>query len=76
MDNEISIELCQIEYIDYLVYKIKNGRKELVCDTKNSKKEYNEKLECSCEYQYSVIPYFNNGNKNFYGEEVFFDKIK
>lgn len=75
-NNVIYIELCQIEYVEYKIFKQENGSKILIYDTKDNKKSYSEKLKNSTEYQYIIVPYFYNGKKFFYGDEIFLDKIK
>ena len=75
-NNIISIELCLIEYENLRIYKTENGRKYLVYDTVNGKGDFSEKLSASTEYEYSYIPYYNNGNTIFFGEEKSLIKIK
>ena len=76
-NNEIFIKLCLTEYCDALIYRIENGQKKLVYDTKNNLSEFVVSgLKYSSTYQYIVIPYVeNNGNIN-YGKEIKLEKIK
>ncbi len=79
IDNEAHINYnSSIELIKVLIYRSINGVKTLVFDTKNatSKCFIDKCLEYNTEYQYSIIPYYDNGNKSFYGKEIFLDKIK
>ncbi len=75
-NNEISVELCLIEYQNLRIYKKVNGKKSLVYDSIDGKKSFNDKLVPSTEYEYSYIPYFDNGRTVFYGEEKCLAKIK
>lgn len=71
-----SIELCQTEYINALIYKIENNKKIKVFDTKSGEYIYNEKLKQNSSYEFIVVPYFNNGKTFYYGKEIILDKIK
>ena len=78
-DNEARINYVNnIELIKILIYRSINGEKTLIFDTKNSTSKcfVDKSLEYNTEYEYSIIPYYDNGNKSFYGKEIFLDKIK
>lgn len=78
VQNEYVVSLCQTEYIDVKIYKVVNGKKIEVHDTKTAKDKYNykEKLVPSNVYEFIAIPYYDNGEKIFYGKEIVLDKIK
>ena len=59
-----------VELIKVLIYRSVNGVKNLVYDSKNatSKVFIDKSLEYNSEYEYSIIPYYDNGNKTFYGK--------
>lgn len=77
-NNQIYILLCLPEYYDALIYREENGRKMLVYDTKNKNKEYfiDNKIKSDIVYSYSVIPYYNDNGKCYYGKEITLKKIK
>ncbi len=77
-NNQIYILLCLPQYYDALIYREENGRKMLVYDTKNKNKEYfiDNKIKSDIVYSYSVIPYYNDNGKCYYGKEITLKKIK
>ena len=76
--NGINIKLCQAEYINSLIYRIIDGKRDLVFDSKKSKcLEYLEKdILPGKIYQYSIVPYFENGEDIIKGKEILLEKIK
>ena len=78
IQNEYIVSLCQTEYVNVKIYKVVNGKKIEVHDTKTAKDKYNykEKLVPSNVYEFIAIPYYDNGKKIFYGKEIVLDKIK
>ena len=72
------VSLCLTEYYDALIFKKENDKKYLVYNTLNNNKEtfVDEDITPLSLYEYSVIPYFKNGDDIYYGEEVFLDKVK
>ena len=70
------IELCQIEHINALIYKIENNKKYKVFDTRNGEYIYNEKLKPNSTYEFIVVPYYDDGKVVYYGKEMLLDKIK
>ena len=77
--NEIKISLCLAEYYDFKILKKENGIKTTIYDSAVNEKRYTitdvdvypERI-----YEYSILPYFNLGNKIVEGEEYTFQKIK
>ena len=61
-----------------MIYKLLDGKKELVFDTKNSNcLEYFDKDIFSGKiYQYSIVPYFENDGIIYKGKEILLEKIK
>ncbi len=78
-DNTAHINYSSnVELIKVLIYRSINGAKTLVYDSKNATTKFfiDKSLEYNTEYEYSIIPYYDNGNKSYYGKEIFLDKIK
>ena len=75
-NNEYSVLLCQTEYIETRIIKEQNGKKSIVFDTKNKKYLYKEKLNPNIEYRFYALPYYDNGENLFFGEEILLDTIK
>ena len=74
---QIKIKLCHAEYINALIYKINDNKKQLVFNSKNNGSIFIDSLACDGKtYRYSIIPYFNNGDKTFLGKEILTKKIK
>ncbi|MCM1437964.1 MAG: transglycosylase domain-containing protein [Roseburia sp.] len=63
-NNEISIELCQTKYYSYLI-----KRDNIVIYDGDWVKTVTDE-PTDGEYEYSVTPYFSNGDKKFYGKEI------
>ena len=76
--NEINILLCQTQSIDMRIYKDTNGMKKAVFDTKFSKTNnfIDKEIEPNKIYQYSVVPYYIYDQKEYFGKEIYLDKIK
>ena len=73
----IKIELCHAEYVNALVYRMSDGKKELILDTKNNDLTYIDKnIFKGKTYQYLIVPYFEKNGKIFYGKEILSHKIK
>lgn len=75
----ILISLCHAEYVDCLIYRINNGKKELVFDTKKSndkKNIYDTNIEQNTLYAYTVLPYFDFENERYFGHEINLGQIK
>lgn len=77
-NNEILIQLCLTEYYNAKVFKSQNGKKTAILDTKhlNDKSLIKDTITSSGEYEYSVIPYYFDGEKEHLGKEIYFPKIK
>lgn len=75
-NNIIEIKLCLTEFIEVLIYRTENGKKQLVFDSKEFGNNFTETLNYSSTIQYSIVPYFVGKNKTNYGKEIFLDKIK
>ena len=77
-NNEITIRLCLSQYINAKIYLTKNNNRYEVFDTlKNNNDTYNETIILpNTVYSYSIVPYYVNENKIYYGKEVFLEKIK
>lgn len=74
---ENKIELCLTEYCNALIYKEQNDKRTLVFDSKNDGKIYiDKKIKTNDLYRYIIIPYYSDGIKNYYGQEIFTRKIK
>ncbi len=76
--NEIKISLCQTEYYEIKIIKEKNNIKEKIYDSLDTEKKdvISDIISSNGEYSYYAIPYFKNGEKNFYGKEIFIGKVK
>ena len=77
--NGILVQLCQIEYYDFIIYKsVNNDIIELYDSAKNGKttEVLDSDIKSNTEYVYSIIPYFKGENQIYYGEEIVLDKIK
>lgn len=77
-NNEIKIQLCVTQYINAKIYKIENGKRKEVFDTiKNNSYTFIDKdLESGKSYSYSIVPYYINEDKVYYGKEILLKKIK
>ena len=79
IDNKIKISYVCNELINVKIFRCNGLNKVLVHDSFNSPTKYvflDQNVLNDTIYTYSIIPYYNNGEKVFYGEEVFLDKIK
>ncbi len=77
-NNEIILQLCVAQYINCKIYKSENGKKKEVFDTiKNNSYTFIDKdIIAGNSYSYSIVPYYINENKIYYGKEIFLEKIK
>lgn len=75
----IILQLCLVEYCDYLIFRENNGIKQMVYDS-NAHGKNEEFIDTNLlpdtEYVYSLVPYFIGKNQVFYGEEIVVNKIK
>ncbi|MCQ2400092.1 MAG: hypothetical protein MJ072_06260, partial [Clostridia bacterium] len=76
--NGVKIDIKKAEEINYKVFRAEKGNKILIFDSKKSgEREITDKnLKKNTEYEYSVIPYYENKNKIFYGKEISVGRIK
>jgi len=72
-DNRINIQLCQTKYYEYQVIRQNNSTVETI---------YNGKWIDAIidspdngEYEYSVIPYYRDGDIVYYGDKITFPKV-
>lgn len=80
-NNEISIELCQTEYLETRIIKqetTNNAASIIIYDSYLNKKNKTVKdvVDYGKTYSYYAIPYFKNGEKEIYGKEIFIDTVK
>ena len=80
-DYGICVRLCLTELYGANIYKrIENGKKELLCEVQGSDTEeicrIDDNVVQGKVYFYSIVPYYKNGAKIFYGEETEIGKIK
>jgi len=78
-EKGFSIELCLSELYNYKIYRddgknkyeiydsVKNGRKLKITDND---------IKPGKTYQYSVLPYYKNNDKTFFGKEKYSEKVK
>ncbi len=76
INNKIKIELCVTELFGAKLYKVINGKKILLLDTKDALCFIDKDLKPNDINQYVIIPYFQGENKTYYGKEIFLEKIK
>lgn len=77
--NGVHMRLCLPYYINAKIYRSDGLYKYQICDTKNllNKNEFiDKKISSNKIYQYSVIPYYQQDDKIYYGKEIFLNKIK
>ncbi len=74
----ILFRLCLTKYIDIRIYKKNNSSKILVFDSKSNKnlEFYDYEILPNETYLYSYIPYFDDGEKQFFGQENLISQIK
>jgi hypothetical protein len=76
-NNEIEIRLCLKEYCKARIYRENNGYKKLVYDTNiGNCNIFYDKLNNDGNYTYSIIPYYMDNKKVYYGEEVVLNTVK
>ena len=78
---QITLTLRLAEYYDFKIYKRYYGTEFQIYDSKGKpkKEEYSftdANLFPNAVYNYSVLPYYTDGDKEIYGEEFFFEQIK
>ena len=81
INNEITIELCQTEYLETRIIKqetTNNAASIIIYDSYLNKKNKTVKdvVDYGKTYSYYAIPYFKNGEKEIYGKEIFIDTVK
>lgn len=67
-ENTVNIELCHAKYYSYIIKRTKNDKTDIVYDGK-----WQQTIsDCPPEgcYTYTVIPYYENANGKFIGNEV------
>lgn len=67
-NGTINIELCQTKYYSYIVNRVKNGKTDIIYDGKWQKTITDTPQEGV--YIYSVMPYYSDGNKRYFGKEI------
>lgn len=72
-DNTVNIQLCQTKYYAYLIKRRFQGKNEEIYDGV-WKNEITDKPKAGT-YIYSVTPYFINGDKKIYGEEIILPQV-
>lgn len=77
--NNISIKLCLTELYDAKIYKVFDGKKICVYDSikeKDKTKFIDTDILPDKNYTYTIVPYYTDGNKCYYGEEIVLPTIK
>lgn len=74
--NGISLRLCQKEYVESKIYKLINGKKILVYDTKGKSNVFIDNYISNTTYEYYIIPYYKINDEEIYGNEIKLKKIK
>lgn len=76
-NNNIEIRLCLKEYCKARIYRENNGYKKLVYDTNvgNCNIFYDKLIEDGS-YTYSIIPYYMDNEKIYYGKEIVLNTVK
>ena len=73
----IKLSLCLTEYYNAKIYKLINGNKTLIYDTKNNKNYFIDKNVDKSDFnEYVIVPYYTDGTKIYYGKEIILEKIK
>ena len=67
-NGAVNIELCHAKYYAYIIKRTKNGQTETIYDGKWQQTVTDTPSEGI--YTYSVIPYYDSGEKKFYGKEI------
>ena len=78
-NNEILVQLCKEEYVDYLLYREVDGRKKLIFDSggKENAEEYADEMEQAGKlYSYYAVPYYAAEGGNILGKEIFLGKAR
>lgn len=76
--NGNKVSFCLTECCDAIVVRTFRGKKKTIYDTNGNNKDcyFDKDVLPNCEYQYSIIPYYNDGMIKHYGEEYVLNKIK
>ncbi len=78
-NNEVKVSLCLTELYEFIISREQDGKKEIIYDSKKHGKKYEYvdlNVDENKEYVYYVTPYFVNGTKVYYGDEVYIGKAK
>lgn len=67
-NGAVNIEICQTKYYAYLIKRCSNGKTETIYDGKWQNVITDEPPEGY--YTYTVTPYFTDGDKKIYGQEI------
>ncbi len=77
--DEITIRLSLSELYGANIYRTDGDKRELLFEIKGSPRELllsDDKAEAGKAYEYSIVPYYANDKKRFYGAETILGKIK
>jgi penicillin-binding protein 2A len=72
-NNNITIQLCQIEYYSYMIERQNEEQKTIIYDGP-WKKEISDELPAG-KYQYIITPYYSKGDKKFEGQSITLPQI-
>ncbi len=72
-NNEVNIELCHTKYYAYIIKRGKNGNFETIYNGGWQKSITDKPAEGR--YIYTVTPYYLNGDKKIYGQEIILPAI-
>lgn len=77
-NNEITISLCQTQYIEARIIKEENGKETIIYDTKKEKRknEIKDIIKGNKEIKYFLVPYFINDDKEICGEKTLIGTVK
>ncbi len=67
-NGTINIELCHAKYYSYIIKRTKNGKTDVIYDGKWQQCISDSPIEGY--YTYTIIPYFENTNGKFFGNEI------
>lgn len=78
-NNNIVIQLCLTELYNARVYKETDGEKNCVYDSINEDDKttfIDTDISPDKNYTYTIVPYYTDGDKHYYGEEIVLPTIK
>ncbi len=78
-NSVISISLCLAEYVDVDIYRTENNKKTKIYSTEktNCKTIFTDNnVKDNTIYIYSVVPFYNSGEKKYCGKEITLPQIK